>query len=59
MVHSTAGMAPSHVTDSFILAIYKKMEAKRRRRLRVAKVKCAVGHPVRISKKKMKFAKGG
>jgi len=32
---------------------------RRRRRIRVAKVKFSVGQYVRISKEKMKFAKGG
>ena len=32
---------------------------RRRRRIRVAKVKFSVGQHVRISKEKMKFAKGG
>ena len=57
-VHSTPGMVPSHVTDSDILAIWKKMEAKRRRRIRVANVRFSVGQHVRISKEKMEFAKG-
>ena len=57
-VHSTTGMAPSRVTESDVLAIWKKMN-RRRRRIRVAKVKFSVGQHVRISKEKMKFAKGG
>jgi len=57
-VHSTTGMAPSRVTDSDVLAIWKRMNT-RRRRIRVAKVKFSVGQHVRISKEKMKFAKGG
>jgi len=55
-VHSTTGFAPSRVTDSDILAIWKRMS--RRRRIRVAKIKFSVGQHVRISKKKLKFAKG-
>jgi len=51
-------MAPSRVTDSDVLAIWKRMNS-RRRRIRVAKVKFSVGQYVRISKEKMKFAKGG
>jgi len=58
-VHSTTGMAPSLVTHSDILALWKKMEAKRRRRIRVAKVRFSVGQHVRIRKEKMKFAKVG
>ena len=56
-VHSTTGMAPSRVTESDVLAIWKKINW-RRRRICVAKVKFSVGQHVRISKK-MKFAKGG
>ena len=40
-VHSTTGMAPSRVTDSDVLAIWKRMYS--RRRIRVAKVKLSVG----------------
>jgi len=57
-VHSTTGMAPSRVTESDVLAIWKRMN-RRRRCIRVAKVKFSVGQHVRISKEKMKFAKGG
>jgi len=57
-VHSTTGMAPSRVTDSDVLTIWKRMH-RHRRRIRVAKVKFNVGQHVRISKEKMKFAKGG
>ena len=57
-VHSATGMAPSRVTDSDVLAIWKRTNS-RRRRIRVAKVKFNVGQHVRISKEKMKFAKVG
>jgi len=57
-VHSTTGMAPSRVTDSDVLAIWKRMN-RRRSCIRVAKLKFSVGQPVRISKEKMKFANGG
>ena len=57
-VLSTTGMAPSRVTDSDVLAICKRMNS-RRRLIRGAKVKFSVGQHVRISKEKMKFAKGG
>ena len=40
MVHSTTGMAPSHVTDSDVLAIWKRINS---RRIRVAKGKFIVG----------------
>ena len=55
-VHSATGMAPSRVTDSEVLAIWKRM-VSRRRGVRVAKAKFLVGQHVRISKEKMKFAK--
>jgi len=51
-------MALSYVTDSDIPAIWKKIEAKRRQRIRVAKVRFNDGQHVRISKEKLKFAKG-
>ena len=57
-VHSTTGMAPSRVTDSDVLAIWRRLN-RRRRRIRVAKVRFSVGQHVRISREKMKFAKGG
>jgi len=56
-VHSMTGMAPSRVTDSDVLAIWKRMI--RRRRIREAKVKFSVAQHVRINKEKMNFAKGG
>jgi len=56
-VYSTTGLGPSHVTDSDVLAIWKRM--CRRRRIRVDKVKFSLGQHVRISKEKMNFAKGG
>jgi len=53
-VHSTTDMAPSRVTDSDVLAIWKMMEAARRRRFRFAKAaKFRVGQLVRIRKEKM------
>jgi len=54
-VHSTTGMAPSRVTVSDVLAIWKRMN--RRRRIRVGKVKFSVGQHVCISKEEIKFAK--
>ena len=57
-VNSTTGMAPSRVTDSDVLSIWRRMN-RRSRRIRVTKVKFNVGQHVRISKEKMKFAKGG
>ena len=56
-VHSTTGMAPTKISDSDILAIWKRMEEKSRR-IRVILVRFRVGQHVRISKEEMKFAKG-
>jgi len=55
-VPSATGMAPSRVIDSDVLAIWKRMEA-RRRGVRVAKAEFRVGQHVRISREKIKFAK--
>ena len=52
-VHSSTGMAPSRVTESDILAIWKRL------RIRAVRAKFHAGQHVRISKEKMKFAKGG
>jgi len=50
-------MAPSRVTDSDVLAVWKGKEVHRRH-VRVAKAKFRAGQRVRISKEKMMFAKG-
>jgi len=55
-VHSATGMAPSRVSDSDVLAIWKRMEA-RRRGVRLAKAKFRVGQHLLISKQKNKFDK--
>ena len=55
-VHTTTGIAPSKVTDSDILNIWKRMNANRLR-IPSVKIKFHVGQHVRISKEKMKFAK--
>ena len=57
-VHSATGMAPSKVTDADILAIWNKMRT-RHSAIRSATVRYSVGQHVRISKEKLKFAKGG
>jgi hypothetical protein len=57
-VHSANGMAPSKVTDSDILAICNKMSSKHNFMRRTA-VRFIVGQNIRISKAKLKFAKGG
>jgi hypothetical protein len=56
--HSTTALAPVSVADSDILAIWTRMN-KTDRKIPIAKPKLNVGQKVRISKKKMKFAKGG
>jgi hypothetical protein len=57
-IHSATGMAPSKVGDSDILAIWTKMRA-RQSKIRRAVAKFRAGQHVRISKEKLKFAKGG
>jgi len=57
-VHSTTGMSPARVTDSDILTIWKTMN-KKQGKIPIAKPRFHVGQHVRISKEKMKFAKGG
>jgi hypothetical protein len=56
-VHSSTGMASARVTDSDVLAIWRRMN-KKNRKIQIAKPKLRVVH-VRISKEKMMFAKGG
>jgi transposase InsO family protein len=57
-VHGATGMAPSNVGESDILAIWKKMRA-RQSKIKTAVAKFRAGQHVRISKEKLKFAKGG
>jgi hypothetical protein len=57
-VHRSTGMAPSKVTDSDVLAIWKRLKQKRST-IRTAKPRLRVGQHVRISKVKMRFAKSG
>ena len=47
-------MEPANVTDSDVLAIWKRLQ---KNRTRVIKAKFSVGQHVRISKEKAKFAK--
>ena len=56
-LHTAHGMATAAVTDKQILEIWTRMN-DRRSHVRVGKVKFNVGQHVRISKEKMKFAKG-
>ena len=52
-------MAPSKVTDSDVLAIWKRATDKNRRQVRKAiATKFYIGQHVRISKEKMRFSKG-
>ena len=55
-VHSTSGMATSRLTDSDVLAIWKRME-EARGRFRVTKATFQVGQHIRISKETKRFAK--
>jgi hypothetical protein len=56
-VHNTNGMALVRVTDSDVLAIWTRMN-KIDRKIPIAKLRYRLGQHVRISKLKMKFAKG-
>ena len=58
VVHSATGMTPSKVTDPDIFSIWNRMRSKHSTIRREA-VRFSVGQHVRISKKKLKFAKGG
>ena len=55
-VHSSTDMAPACVTDSDVLAIWKRMQNKQRK-VRIKKARYSVGQHVRISKEKIKFEK--
>ena len=57
-LHSTTGMPSARVIDFYILAIWERMN-KKRRPIPIAQPKFRVVKHVRISKEKMKFAKGG
>ncbi len=57
-VHSTTGIALSKVTNLNILSIWNRMRSKHRS-IRRAAVRFSFGQHVRISKEKLKFAKGG
>jgi hypothetical protein len=56
-VHSTTCMATSKLTDTDILSIWKRLSTKRCH-TRSVRPKFRVDQRVRISKEKMKFAKG-
>ena len=53
-VHSSTGMAPANVSDSDVLALWKRLQKKRSR---VIKAEYSVGQHVCISKERAKFAK--
>ena len=55
--HTTLGMALAAVTDNHVFEIWTRMNEKRSR-VRVGRVKFTVGQHVRMSKEKMRFAKG-
>jgi len=52
-------MAPADVSDTDVLTIWNKMRGKAGKTQRLSKLKFRVGEHVRISKERMKFAKGG
>ena len=56
-VHKAHGMAPAVVTAKHVLEIWTRMN-DRRSQVRVGRVKFDVGQHARISKEKVKFAKG-
>ena len=58
-VHSSTGMASADLRDTDVLTIWNKMRGKAAQTRRLNKPKFLVGQHVRISKEKMKFAKGG
>ena len=58
-VHTTTGMAPADVRDTDVLTIWNKMQGKAARTRSLNKPNFRVRQHVRISKEKMKFAKGG
>ena len=56
-VHTALGMAPAAVTDKHVLEIWTRM-SETRSRVHLGRVKFKVRQHVRISKEKMRFAKG-
>src|SRR5215469_1914408 len=57
-VHTTTGTAPANVRDTDVLTIWKRMNAMARMLKQLAKIKFRLNQHVRISKEKLKFAKG-
>jgi hypothetical protein len=56
-VHSTIGVAPSQVNSENIYAVWQRLKGLRSR-IPEGRVKFKVGDLVRITKEKLKFAKG-
>jgi hypothetical protein len=56
-VHSSTGMPPANITDSDVLAIWKRMQTKQSR-VHTKRTKYRVEQHVRISNEETKFAKG-
>ena len=54
-VHSTTGIAPANVNETNVLDVWRRMNS---RQYKPKPVRFTVGQTVRISKEKMKFAKG-
>ena len=54
-VHSTTGKAPSKINETNVLEVWRRMNSHRQKQ---KPVRFSVGQTVRISKEKMKFAKG-
>ena len=56
-VHSTIGMPPSKVTTSNIYSVWRKVNSLRAK-IPQSRVKFKVGDLVRMTKEKVRFAKG-
>ena len=54
-VHSTTGMAPSKINETNVLEVWRRMNSHQQKQ---KPIRFSVGQNVRISKEKMKFAKG-
>jgi hypothetical protein len=57
-LHSTTGVAVAKVSDLNVLKIWQKIESNNIKKVPVVKLKSKLGQYVRISKEKMRFAKG-
>ena len=54
-IHSSMGMAPSKINETNVLSVWQRLNSKQ---VKQKPVKFKVGQTVRISKEKMRFAKG-